>query len=136
LKNRQAKYNILGAVLFLTGKFAALGKTAQAEPLGYSVGTPRPINPAESTTNPSAQTTQGQNPYLGSVPQKSTGTTLGVSMRDAIECGLRYNLGPLNRVRPAPMYERGVYVHSPRCCHKSRQTAGRLSKPLASKKSD
>ncbi len=64
-----------------------------ANPLGYSVPTPRPINPAESTTNPSAQETQRQNPYLGSVPQKSTGTLLRLSLAGAIERGLRYNLG-------------------------------------------
>jgi len=62
-------------------------------PLGYSVPTPRPINPAESTTNPSAQETQRQNPYLGSVPQPSTGTLLRLSLAGAIERGLRYNLG-------------------------------------------
>jgi outer membrane protein TolC len=62
-------------------------------PLGYSVPTPRPINPSESTTNPSAQETQRQNPYLGSVPQQSTGTLLRLSLAGAIERGLRYNLG-------------------------------------------
>ncbi|HEX6546477.1 MAG TPA: TolC family protein, partial [Bryobacteraceae bacterium] len=55
--------------------------------------TSRPINPAQSTTNPSAQATQTQNPYLGSVPGKPTDTTIRLSMRDAIERGLRYNLG-------------------------------------------
>jgi hypothetical protein len=37
-------------------------------PRGDSIATPRPINPAASTTNPSALATQGQNPYLGSTP--------------------------------------------------------------------
>jgi outer membrane protein TolC len=63
------------------------------DPLRYSVPTPRPINPAESTTNPSARTTQSQNPYLGSVPQKNTGTPLQLSLQGAIERGLHYNLG-------------------------------------------
>ena len=48
-----------------TGR-AAWGQTPDT--LGYSVATPRPISPAEGTTNPSAQATQSQNPYLGSVP--------------------------------------------------------------------
>ncbi|MBZ5604808.1 MAG: TolC family protein [Acidobacteriia bacterium] len=63
------------------------------DPLRYSVPTPRPINPAESTTNPSAIATQRQNPYLGSVPEKATGATIELTLRAAIERGLRYNLG-------------------------------------------
>jgi len=62
-------------------------------PLGYSVATPRPISPAEGTTNPSAQATQRQNPYLGSVPSKNTGIRIELSLKGAIERGLRYNLG-------------------------------------------
>src|SRR6266566_340559 len=62
-------------------------------PLGYSVTTPRPISPAEGTTTPSAQATQRQNPYLGSVPSKNTGTRIELSLRSAMERGLRYNLG-------------------------------------------
>jgi hypothetical protein len=48
--------------VIVSGLFAS-GQTPG--PLGYSVATPRPINPAEGTTNPSAQATQNQNPYLG-----------------------------------------------------------------------
>src|SRR5271170_1716804 len=62
-------------------------------PLGYSVATPRPISPADGTTTPSAQATQRQNPYLGSVPSKNTGTKIELSLKGAIERGLRYNLG-------------------------------------------
>src|ERR1700758_5367179 len=66
----------------------------QSDPQGYSISTPRPINPAASTTNPSALATQGQNPYLGSTPAgKVTDQTLSLSLRDAVERGLRYNLG-------------------------------------------
>src|SRR6185437_2501841 len=39
---------------------------AQTDSPGYLIATPRPINPAASTTNPSALATQSQNPYLGS----------------------------------------------------------------------
>jgi len=63
------------------------------DPLGYSVATPRPISPAEGTTNPSAQATQRQNPYLGSVPSKNTGPRIELSLKDALDRGLRYNLG-------------------------------------------
>ena len=62
-------------------------------PLGYSVATPRPINPAEGTTTPSAQATQRQNPYLGSVPSKTVGPPIGLTLAGAVEHGLRYNLG-------------------------------------------
>jgi outer membrane protein TolC len=67
--------------------------TAQSGPQSYSIATPRPINPSESTTNPSAQAAQAQNPYLGSVPAKATGTVLELSLAGAIDRGLRYNLG-------------------------------------------
>ncbi|HXE11275.1 MAG TPA: TolC family protein, partial [Bryobacteraceae bacterium] len=80
-------------MLLLCATLTVSVRAAQIDPLSYSVTTPRPINPAENTTNPSAQATQTQNPYLGSVPAKPTGKTIRLSMRDAIERGLRYNLG-------------------------------------------
>jgi outer membrane protein TolC len=70
-----------------------LGQSFRLDPLGYSIATPRPINPAEGTTNPSAQATQRQNPFLGSVPSKASGAILELSLQGAIERGLRYNLG-------------------------------------------
>ncbi len=76
--------------LEVAGLLVAAGCIVNAQsygpnPLGYSVPTPRPINPAESTTNPSAQETQRQNPYLGSVPQPSTGMLLRLSLAGAID---------------------------------------------------
>jgi hypothetical protein len=41
--------------------------TGEAADFG-SINTPRPINPASGTTNPSARATQNLNPYLGSTP--------------------------------------------------------------------
>ena len=79
------------SLLFISS--LAISAQPSRDPLGYSVATPRPINPAESTTNPSALATQRQNPYLGSVPSKATGTTLELSLQGAIDRGLRYNLG-------------------------------------------
>jgi len=70
---------------------AAWGQSPDA--LGYSVVTPRPISPAEGTTNPSAQATQSQNPYLGSVPSENTGTRIELTLKNAIDRGLRFNLG-------------------------------------------
>lgn len=81
------------AVVLIAAGSVVNAQSYGTNPLGYSVPTPRPINPAESTTNPSAQETQRQNPYLGSVPQQSTGTLLRLSLAGAIERGLRYNLG-------------------------------------------
>jgi len=70
-----------------------VGSAQTLNPLEYSVTTPRPISPAQGTTTPSAQATQQQNPFLGSVPSKNTGTTINLSLSDAIGQGLRYNLG-------------------------------------------
>jgi outer membrane protein TolC len=72
-------------------RFTAWGQTEGS--LGYSVATPRPIIPAEGTTTPNAQATQRQNPHLGSTPSKNTGSKIGLSLRAAIDRGLRYNLG-------------------------------------------
>jgi outer membrane protein TolC len=91
--DQQAKGRLCRAMLLLCASLVVSARAAQIDPLSYSVTTPRPINPAQSTTNPSAQATQTQNPYLGSVPVRPTGTTIRLSVRDAIERGLRYNLG-------------------------------------------
>jgi outer membrane protein TolC len=59
-----------------------------------SVNTPRPINPATDTTNPSARATQNLNPYLGSTPHgEATKETLRLSLDDVIARGLEFNLG-------------------------------------------
>jgi outer membrane protein TolC len=87
----RTRSRMLDAAFILTSTAVAWGQSLN--PLGYSVTTPRPISPAEGTTTPSAQATQRQNPYLGSVPSKNTGTRIDLSLRGAIERGLRYNLG-------------------------------------------
>jgi len=84
---------ILGIVTIGLGAGAVEAQTVLPDPLRYSVSTPRPINPAEGTTNPSARTTQSQNPYLGSVPAEPTGATIQLSLQAAIQRGLQYNLG-------------------------------------------
>ena len=66
----------------------------QPDPQGFSISTPRPINPAASTTNPSALATEGQNPYWGSTPAGAVADqVLSLSLREAVERGLWYNLG-------------------------------------------
>ena len=59
-----------------------------------SVTTPRPINPATGTTNPSARATQTLNPYLGSTTDgKVFNGELKLTLEDAVARGLRFNLG-------------------------------------------
>jgi outer membrane protein TolC len=89
--NTRTRSGVLGVALVMASTAVASGQSLN--PLGYSVATPRPISPAEGTTTPSAQATQRQNPYLGSVPSKNTGTRIELSLKGAIERGLRYNLG-------------------------------------------
>jgi outer membrane protein TolC len=65
-----------------------------ASPSFGSVTTPRPINPATGTTNPSARATQTLNPYLGSTSDgKVVEGEIQLSLSDAISRGLRFNLG-------------------------------------------
>lgn len=85
------------SILAMAVNMGAFGQSAN--PLGYSIATPRPINPAEGTTTPSAQAAQQQNPYLGSVPTKNTGTRIELTLKAAIERGLRYNLGLVETTR-------------------------------------
>ena len=81
------KQPIFSMAILMAG---ALVASAQST---YSITTPKPISPAEGTTTPSAQATQRQNPYLGSVPAQSTGTILRLSLEEALARGLHYNLG-------------------------------------------
>jgi|HubBroStandDraft_6_1064221.scaffolds.fasta_scaffold07994_5 outer membrane protein TolC len=78
---------------------ASVGQTTDnagggASPAFGSIATPRPINPATDTTNPSARATQTLNPYLGSTPEgKVVDGEIRISLEDAIARGLRFNLG-------------------------------------------
>jgi len=89
--NGRRRSRAAGAVFVVASTAVMSGQGLN--PLGYSVATPRPISPADGTTTPSAQATQRQNPYLGSVPSKNTGTKIELSLKGAIERGLHYNLG-------------------------------------------
>jgi outer membrane protein TolC len=84
---------ILGlTVLLLANASAASAQTVNTG--ANSVPTPRPINPATNTTNPSTRAGQAQNPFLGSTPASlAAGPAITLSLTDAIQRGLRYNLG-------------------------------------------
>jgi outer membrane protein TolC len=90
---------ILTAMLPIVFSPAAVGQTtdnagAGASPAFGSIATPRPINPATDTTNPSASATQTLNPYLGSTPEgKALDGEIRISLEDAVDRGLRLNLG-------------------------------------------
>src|ERR1700759_120319 len=90
---------ILAAMLPVAFLLAAVGQTTDnagggASPAFGSIATPRPINPATDTTNPSARATQALNPYLGSTPQgEVVNGEIRISLEDAIARGLRFNLG-------------------------------------------
>jgi outer membrane protein TolC len=83
----------LGVAVCLTrtGRTQSTGSGSSAQ---NTVDTPRPFNPGQNTTNPSAFAVQSQNPFLGSVP---TGPvipgTLQLSLRAAVDLALRTNLG-------------------------------------------
>ena len=64
------------------------------DPLGYSISTPRPIDPAAGTSNPSALATQRQNLFSGSASAgKASGDVMRLPLSEAIALGLRFNLG-------------------------------------------
>ena len=86
--------SIIIVPLFVSTARYSLGQAAQIDPLGYTISTPHPIDPASGTTNPSALATQRQNPFLGSTPSgKATDGVIPLSLTEAIARGLRYNLG-------------------------------------------
>lgn len=67
---------------------------AGASPSFGSITTPRPINPATGTTNPSARATQSLNPYLGSTPEGAvTDEEIRLTLEEAVSRGLKFNLG-------------------------------------------
>src|SRR5258708_18277299 len=87
----QRKLKALGLASWLTFSLVAWGEPQSLDSI--VVETRLLINPAYGTTTPSEQATQRKTPYLGSGPSKNTGARIGLSLRTAIERGLRYNLG-------------------------------------------
>src|SRR5262245_34241821 len=89
---------VSGHILLWIAALVLCAPTVSAQTGGaitsYSVPTPRPINPATNTTNPSTRAGQRQNPFNGSTPADSLSSNpLTFTLADAIQRGLRYNLG-------------------------------------------
>jgi outer membrane protein TolC len=85
-------YSIIVIVTGFLSHALAQQNTASFE-LG-SIATPRTINPAANSTTPSSLAGQQQNPFLGSVPTGAVSREpVALSLTDAINRGLRYNLG-------------------------------------------
>jgi outer membrane protein TolC len=91
---------------------ASLGGLFAQDPLSYAIATPRPINPAAGSTNPSALATQSLNPYLGSIPGgKLIPGEIKLTLQDAIQRGLEFNLG-LVEIRQADAAARAERAHA------------------------
>jgi len=83
----------LGVAVCLTrtGRTQSTGSGSSAQ---NTVDTPRPFNPGQNTTNPSAFAVQSQNPFLGSVPTgRVIPGVLQLSLHAAVDLALRTNLG-------------------------------------------
>src|ERR1700712_5234510 len=83
------------ALLLLTLQMVAVAQsTSNSSPASNTINTPRPFDPGQNSTNPSAFAVQTQNPFLGSVP---TGVAvpgvLPLSLEAAVQLALRSNLG-------------------------------------------
>ncbi len=84
---------LLIIVLIAGGSMTAFAQTG-SDPPSYALVTPRPINPAAGSTNPSAAATQSLNPYLGSVPGgKLVEGEIKLTLADDVRRGLDFNLG-------------------------------------------
>jgi len=94
---------VLAGLAALTPRAPCQQNTASFE-LG-SIATPRTINPAANSTNPSSLAGQQQNPFLGSVPAgQPTAGMLELSLADAMDRGLHFNLGVLENPSAAEDY--------------------------------
>ena len=99
MRKQNVVCTILTAMSLVAFSLAAGGQATDnagsgASPAFGSIPTPRPINPATDTTNPSARATQTLNPYLGSTPEgEVVNGEIRISLEDSIARGLRFNLG-------------------------------------------
>lgn len=127
---------ILAATLFsqipLTAAAQLIDNDGGASASYGSIATPRPINPAASTTNPSARATQTLNPYLGSTPDgKVIDGEIKLSLEDAVARGLRFNLGLIDSQQAdagvRAQRERALAALLPQISARAEQTYEQLS---------
>jgi outer membrane protein TolC len=124
---------VMGPLLtFCLGAFGQMVGSGGASSSFGSITTPRPINPAKGTTNPSARATQTLNPYLGSTPQgTATKDVLSLSLEDAVGRGLRFNLGLIDSqesdARVRAQRERALAALLPQISARAGQTYQQLS---------
>ncbi len=99
LTNHVYEFAVVLVALALT--MPLFGQSSSSfSPLSNNISTPRPFDPGTNTTNPSALAVQAQNPYLGSVPTSPlVAGTLELSLTDAVNRGLRANLGLIDTVQ-------------------------------------
>ena len=94
LRSRLTRRRVLAIVLLAVALQVHAQSTGNMSPTTNTVNTPRPFDPGQNTTNPSAFAVQSQNPFLGSIP---TGTAVpgvvALSLHDAVARGLQANLG-------------------------------------------
>ena len=97
LREQAARF-IIVLSLFLAAQRADGQAPAAAPPPVYTPPAPTSPVPAPPATAPSAPppTGQAQSPFQGSVPAgKATGTTLALTLKDAFNRALKYNLGAI-----------------------------------------
>src|SRR5260370_6039689 len=93
-KASRITFTALLPLLLATAAAAQSVDGGGVSPAFGSIATPRPINPATGTTNPSARATQTLNPYLGSTPDgKVVDEEIELSLEEAVARGLKFNLG-------------------------------------------
>lgn len=95
IRNSQTSEMLLR--LLMTSVFViCVGELAVGQ-IGNPQGTtsqPSGTTPSNTANHPSPIASQSQSPFLGSVPTgKATGTVIPLSLKDAIDRGLKYNLG-------------------------------------------
>jgi len=100
LREQVARLSILLS-LFLAAARPGYGQaTGAGTPGGYTPPAPITSTPTSSVPTRSATTPSGQpqSPFQGSVPTgQATGTTLALSLKDAFDHALKYNLGVIER---------------------------------------
>lgn len=91
LKEQVARLSIVLSLFLAASRPGSGQTTGTGMPGGYTPAAPAPSRPTQPAPAPSGQ---AQGPFQGSVPTgQATGTTLALSLKDAFDRALKYNLG-------------------------------------------